>query len=245
MTAHETPTSPATGAQRIGFGWTAVALAVCVVVVGCSNQDSEVAASEAAEPTAARATTSTETETSTSTVDQPLTKTAVAIATEFLMARAARNTEAALSHLDTAVFMDWGPGTTYDTLELGLAWEDAFTVVHDLDSCESGAVAGNSFTVTCRLEVDSEVARSAGNPPGYVCTEISVIDQAITRISILDPQPGCDYAYWPNMFAPFGDWLSEAHPDTTVGAMYHDRISNEGLTLWGQYTEEFLAHHQS
>jgi hypothetical protein len=180
--------------------------------------------------------------TSTMKLDESIDESSAALAVAFLEARDDRDLETALGYLDRNVVFDWGPGQTYDTLESGWAWEDAFRLVHTTDSCETVGTSGETTTVVCRIKVDSEVATAAGNSPGHVCATIAVVDQLITHLTV-DAGLGCSYIYWPNMFAPFEIWLKTAHPDTTIGAMYNDRISETGLELWTIYTQEFLAVH--
>ena len=146
-----------------------------------------------------------------------------------------------MTYLDRSVVFEWGPGGTYDTLEAAWAWEDAFRVVHSTQDCEAVRTSGDTATVSCRLEVDSEVAEAAGNGTGLVCATIAVVDERITRVAVdVDADRGCNYRYWGKMFAPFGYWLATAHPDITIEEMYNDRISETGLDLWTRYTQEFL-----
>jgi hypothetical protein len=203
-----------------------------------SEEPMSTTALTAAEPTSseppAPSTTST-TNTGEVTFDS-----AAAVAAGFMAARDDRDLETALTHLDRNVVLDWGPGRTYDTLVSGWAWEDAFRITHTTDSCEAVSWSGDTTTVVCRIKVDSEVATAAGNSPGYVCATIEIVDQLITHL-VVDAGQGCNYIYWPNIFAPFETWLKTAHPDTTIGAMYDDRISEAGLALWTNHTQEFLA----
>lgn len=180
--------------------------------------------------------------TSTTKSDRIVKDSSAAVAAGFLAARDDRDLGTALRYLNRNVVLDWGPGGTYDTLESGWAWEDAFRLVHTTDSCEAVSTSGEATTVVCRIKVDSEVATASGNSPGRVCATITVVDQLITHL-VVDAGPGCSYIYWPNMFAPFETWLKTAHPDATIGGMYDDRISQAGLELWTNYTQEFLADH--
>jgi len=157
-----------------------------------------------------------------------------------MAARDDHDQDAALVYLARDVNFDWGPGTTYDTIALGWAWEDAFRLTHTTESCETVNASNEATTVVCRVKVDSEVAAAAGNSSGHVCATITVIDQLITHL-VVDAAEGCGYIYWPNIFVPFEKWLKTAHPDTTINAMYDDRLSQTGLDLWTRYTQEFLA----
>lgn len=172
----------------------------------------------------------------------PVPDSSAAIAESFMDARQERDVERALSYVDKEVVFDWGPASTYDTMALGWAWEDAFKVSHIVESCEPVDTQDGTATVVCRLMVNSEVATAAGNSPGLVCARVTIANQLITRLTV-DAAEGCSYVYWPNMFAPFETWLKTAHPDNTIEAMYNDRISEEGLALWTTYTDEFLADH--
>jgi hypothetical protein len=175
--------------------------------------------------------------TTTPAIDSP-----AEVADTFMAARDDRDLETAQSYLDKEVVVDWGPGRTYDTISLGWAWEDAFRLTHTTESCETADASGETTTVVCRINVDSEVATAAGRSPGHVCASIEIVDQLITHLTVYAAE-GCGYIYWANIFTPFGTWLKTAHPDTTVEAMYDDRISQAGLELWTRYTQEFLDDH--
>jgi hypothetical protein len=240
---------------RDGSLW--VATALLLVLAACSGttetvqtesaQDSEdsttttkpttTTATAPAEPTS---TTALAPATATSTsLDVPILDSSAALAVSFLAARADRDLDVVLTYLDRNVIFEWGPGGTYDTLESVWAWEDAFKLVHSTENCDALNSSGDTTTVLCRLKVDSEVAKAAGNSPGLVCATLAVVDQLITRLAV-DAGPECSYRYWPKMFAPFGHWLGTAHPDITIEEMYNDRVSEAGLDLWTKYTQEFL-----
>lgn len=165
-----------------------------------------------------------------------------ALVAGFMAARDNHDAEAALAYLDKEVVFDWGPGTTYNTIALGWAWEEAFKLTHTTETCEEVDTSGDSTAVICRIRVDSEVATAAGGSPGHVCATVEVVDQLITHLTVTAAE-GCGYIYWTNIFVPFERWLTTAHPDTTINAMYDDRISQTGLDLWTKYTKEFLADH--
>lgn len=238
-----------------GSLWAATALLVVLAACSSTAETVQVVSAHVSEDTTTTTTTTTTgaagptsttspaplTTTSTS-LDVPIDESSAVLAAEFLAARADRDLDVALTYLDGNVFFDWGPGRSYDTLALGWAWEDAFGLVHTLDSCEAVGSSGDTTTVVCLLKVDAEVAGAAGNGPGFVCATIAVVDQLITRLAV-DVGPECNYRYWPNMFAPFATWLGTAHPDITIDEMYNDRISETGLELWTNYTQEFLADH--
>lgn len=234
-----------------GSLWAATAL--LVVLAACSStagtvqgksahasEDSTTtttSATRAAEPTS---TTSPAPLTTTSTsLDVPFDESSAVLAAEFLAARADRDLDVARTYLDRNVVFEWGPGGTYDTLASGWAWEDAFTVVHTTESCDAVGSSGDTTTVVCRLKVDSEVAEAVDHDPGLVCAMIEFVDQLITHLEV-DAGPECSYRYWGKMFAPFGHWLGTAHPDITIDEMYNDRLSEAGLELWTNYTQEFL-----
>lgn len=247
--------------QRFRHGGVGVAAAVLLSLAACSttaetsqpegaqaSQDPTTTSTITTSTTSAAAETSTTspapvTTTSTS-LDPPIDDSSAVLAAEFLAARADRDLDLALTYLDRNVTFEWGPGGTYDTLESVWAWEDAFTVVHSTQDCETVGSSGDTTTVLCRLKVDSEVAEAAGNSTGLVCATMTVVDQRITDLGVdVDTDQGCEYRYWGKMFAPFGHWLGTAHPDITIEEMYDDRISETGLDLWTRYTQEFLADH--
>ncbi len=186
------------------------------------------------------ATTSTMTESPTPT-DVPIDWSQVeAIASGFMIGRQDRDVAGAQTYLSEDVLFDWGPNDGRDGLAAAWAWEDAFRLVQTLEECE-GLSYGTEPVARCRLRVDSEVAAAAGFEPGFVCIDVSVDDGFVTKVISLDGAPGCTYDYWSRTFAPFAAWLETAHPDTSIDVMYQDRISNEGLQRWQQYTSEFLA----
>lgn len=238
--------------KRFGHTSLVVATALLTLLAACSDAaapdpTAAVPASEAptttGAPTAVERTSTTSVaavSTSSTRPDEATLDSAAAVAAGFMAARDDRDLETALTYLDREVVFEWGPGSTYDTLELGWAWEDAFALTHTTDTCKALSASGDTTTVVCRIKVDSEVAAAVGNSPGYVCATISVVNELITHLAV-EEEVGCSYSYWPNMFVPFEAWLRTAHPDATIHAMYDDRISEAGLRLWTEYTEEFLA----
>ncbi len=165
----------------------------------------------------------------------------VAAATGFIQARAARNVAGALAYLDPSVFLGWGPGTTYDTLEAGMAWEDAFGIVSTPQACyaleSSGELRSSSVSSSSRLRSRTP---SATNPGSTASTSPS--KGGLITSAVLGAQgPDCVYDYWNPTFVPFYAWMSTAHPESNPDAMYADRISPEGFARWTQYTQEFLA----
>jgi len=162
------------------------------------------------------------------------------VATGFMLDRQERDVAGAQAYLSENVVFDWGPNNGRDGLAAAWAWEDAFSLTHTLQECE--ALRDRTDAVArCRLRVDSEVARAAGMGPGFVCIDVTVDHDLITGVVALDSAPGCTYDYWSMTFQPFAGWLESAHPEISIGMMYDDRISDEGLKRWQQYTSEFIA----
>ncbi|MDH5243352.1 MAG: hypothetical protein OEX05_05410, partial [Chloroflexota bacterium] len=158
----------------------------------------------------------------------------------FLRAREARDIDAALAYLDRAVNLDWGPGRTYQTLEAGLAWEDAFGVVFTFRECHAIEAPGPA-TVQCQILAQTSVAESLGHEPGIDCIDFTLVNGSITQAVGGTHGPDCGYDYWEPTFVPFYAWMRTAHPESDPDAMYDDRISPEGQALWAKYTQEFLA----
>jgi hypothetical protein len=164
----------------------------------------------------------------------------VAAATGFIRARSARNVDAALAYLDPSVNLEWGPGKTYDTLEAGMAWEDAFGIVSSPQACRPIETSG-APVVQCQLLVQTAVAEAFSREPGIDCVDFSFEDGSIIHAVLGAEGEGCGYDYWNPTFVPFYAWMAAAHPESDPDAMYADRISPDGLALWAQYTQEFLA----
>lgn len=168
----------------------------------------------------------------------------VEIATEFLRARGSRNIEEAQSYLDESVFLDWGPGQTYDTLEAGWAWEDAFGIVSTGQECQLQSGSEERIAVVhCSFLVQTAVAEAMGHEPGMDCVDFTIENGLITEGPLGAPGPGCVYSYWEPTFVPFYAWMRDAHPGSDPDYMYSDRTSPEGIELWRRYTVEFLAVH--
>lgn len=166
---------------------------------------------------------------------------ALAIAERFLAARHQRDIAATQAFLSDGVVLDWGPGTTYDTLADGWKWEDIFGITSDPRGCEIVEADSESIRVFCKILVQTAVNEARGNSAGIDCVHISIEDDLIIRAQLGVPGPDCVFDYWSTSFAPFEAWLGESHPDTTMDAMYDDRLSPEGLALWDQYVTEYLA----
>jgi len=163
-----------------------------------------------------------------------------AVAVGFMTSRQDRDVAGAQAYLDEDVFFDWGPNNGQDGLAAAWAWEDAFRLVHTLDACE-GLREGSEPVARCRLRVDSEVAAAVGQESGFVCIDLTVDHDLITRVIGQGPTPGCMYNYGSQTLGPFAQWLEQAHPETSMDAMYNDRTSAEALERWREYTDEFLA----
>jgi len=161
------------------------------------------------------------------------------VAAGFMVDRQDRDVAGASAYLSEDVFFDWGPNNRRDGLAAAWAWEDASRLVHTLEECEG---LGRSEPVArCRLRVDSEVAAAARLEPGFVCNDVTVDHNLITEVIGLDSASGCTYDYWSKTFEPFATWLATAHPDTSIDAMYADRVSRQGLERWRQCVDEFIA----
>ena len=163
-----------------------------------------------------------------------------AVAAGFMADRQDRDVAGAQAYLSEDAYFDWGPNDGRDGLAAAWAWEDAFRLVHTLDACE-GLREGSAPVARCRLRVDSEVAAAVGLKPDFVCVDVTVDDDLVTRVVAQEPAQGCRYNYWSKTFQPFAQWLETAHPDTSINVMYDDRTSTDGLERWQQYVREFLA----
>ncbi len=168
------------------------------------------------------------------------------VAIGFMEARQQRRVDEALRLIHPAAVIDWGAGQTPTDLAAGLAWEDAFGITFSLDECsmDPGSTAAPA-PVLCVLTTDAAVAHAVGNDPGKVCVAVGVKEGLITHLELLSAQPGCDYQFSTEVFAPFNEWVRASHPESDPDAMYQDRLSPEGLALWTRYTQEFLAAAQS
>ncbi|MGI9610076.1 MAG: hypothetical protein ACR2NL_07255 [Acidimicrobiia bacterium] len=167
----------------------------------------------------------------------------VEVVSGFSQARRAQDVDQALAYVGDSVELDWGPGTTADTLGKGLAWEDAFGIAFTLEDCDplDRTEAGVGDSVRCTYLVESEVAEAVGNAPGFVCIDFVVQDGLIMRSEMLGSMPGCEYQFNDNVFDPFNAWVREEHPESDPRAMYQDRLSDEGIEIWRRYTAEFLS----
>ena len=224
----------------------AVVIGVLAAILAACSPATDGAGS--ASPAAAPATPAATMEAPTSTVTEQPTPTDMPIdwsrveaaAAGFMAERQARDVGAAQAYLSEDVYFDWGPNDGRDGLAAAWAWEDAFRLVHTLDECK-GLREGFEPVARCRLRVDSEVAAAVGSEPGFVCIDVTVDRDLITRVIGLDPVPGCAYNYGSQALGPFARWLETAHPETSFDVMYDDRTSTAGVERWRQYTSEFIA----
>jgi hypothetical protein len=226
--------------MRSRLRMTSATLAIAMAMVACSGT-TPAPTSDATGPAATAQPSAVATpEQIAATTTSIATPAQVAAATGFIQARAARNVAAALDHLDPSVNLDWGPGKTYDTLEAGMAWEDAFGIVSTPQACHS-TESRDAPTVLCQMLVQTAVAESLGHEPGIDCVEFRFDGRLITGAALGADGPDCGYDYWNPTFVPFYAWMATAHPESDSDAMYADRISPEGLALWTQYAQEFVA----
>ena len=184
-----------------------ILLTMGLIATACGTSQADEPTTTAA-PGAVEASTTTTTMPATTTtvpvsttIDQAAIAKKVDIVERFMTARQDRNLEQALSYLDESVFMDWGPGTTYETLEAGLAWEDAFGIEFTLQYCEHDPYALTEEPIVCSLGVQTVVneinSAGNGNPDGEsdtVCVLVTV-DELITKAE-LTSGAGCEFSFW-------------------------------------------------
>ena len=218
-------------------------LALCTANTGVASTSASLPETTSASSSTAATITSPPTATTTPPIASDTSSTAVVIATGFLEARQERRIDHALSYVSASAVLDWGPGKTNDTFAAGLLWEDAFGVDFSLIECTTEAEDKDS-DVTCTLATDTAVAAAVGNEGGNVCVAVAIEDDLITRVELLGAMEGCSYQFWGKVFVPFNTWVIENHPESDPTAMYNDRLSPEGLSLWDLYTQEFLEDHR-
>ncbi len=236
---------------RIGFVSCGMLIAACSTTADVAQTSTVDEPAQTTTTTERPETTTTRSPVSTTTtIDQAVVDEAVATAENFLMARQERDLPTALTYLDHEVFMDWGPGQTYATLEAGLAWEDAFGIGFTLSNCAADPDHPTGNPIRCQLEVrtvindlQTAVEGTDDNETDSVCVDIQV-EAKITRAE-LTQGGGCEFSFWETTFLPFYEWMATAHPESNPDDMYDDRISPEGLALWTEYTEEFIDDHNS
>lgn len=194
------------------------------------------------QPAVETTTTTVQTTTSTTQATTPTidSEEALSIAEGFLSARNRRDVDATLAYLARDVVLDMGPGRTYETLPAGMAWEDVFGFTSDLQDCEIVEADTESSVVFCEILVQTSINEARGGAPGIDCVQVTIENELITHAVTGVPGPDCVFDYWSTSFAPFEAWLRDAHPETTLDAMYDDRLSPEGRALWDQYITEYL-----
>ena len=220
----------------------AVSLLLVSVLVACAGETAESSASVVSTTEVVAITASSPGITSTTISEDAAA--AVFIAVSYLEAKDSRDADLARSLLAEDVFLDSGPASSPDEFEPAWAWEDAFGISHEVIGCEVRSAAPTATVVLCEVLAQTAVAEALGGAPGIDCIDIAVVDGQITRVIGGTSGPNCVYDYWTSTFVPFNAWVKSNHPESNPTAMYNDRLSEEGLALWQQYTDEFLAEHR-
>jgi hypothetical protein len=164
---------------------------------------------------------------------------AVEVATGFLAAYGAFDVEKAKAYLaDDATIASIGTG---DDLRLLISWLEAVGYEQILDSCEQ---VGSSASGTIRCAFDFHSLRSGElgrGPFGGSSFDLVVSDGKIVRAS----QGWNVEEFSPQVWEPFANWVSTAHPKDAA-VMYTDesysnvRLTEASIRLWDLRTREYV-----
>lgn len=168
--------------------------------------------------------------------------TATSVGEEFVTATSNWDSQTALGLLAADVeFEGIGPVTTTDDYEMFLEWLRAIEWRWTLDQCSS-ADTEPPTAVTCTMIHENAWSRALGvGPFDGMRFELEVSDGEIQHVNrIFDTQ---DFS--PQVWEPFTAWLRENHPEDvltvlTDGCCQAD-VGPEAVTLWEQFTREFVA----
>jgi hypothetical protein len=169
-------------------------------------------------------------------------------ARDFVVARSIGDLETATALLAPDALLDWGPATTGDTLEAGLAWEDALGIGFEPVRCvvlsPPGVTdAADSATVRCTVFVTSSISDALGDPGGAECVDL-VVEAAVIRSATLGvgSRPECGgFSFASHVFLPFQEWLDAAHPELAFDGLVARQTEPGDIELWRQLTDEFVA----
>ena len=214
------------GGKRIGaFAAAAVALLLIGALAGCQSGEEAPATDQT--PLAAEAPENT------------VNARAEEVATGFLEAYGALDVEQAMTYLaDDATIASIG---AQDDLPLLIAYLEATGYQQTLDSCEE---LGNPGSGSIRCTYDFHALRSGEigrGPFGGSSFDLVVRDGEIVQAS----QNWEIDKFSPQMWEPFANWVSKAHPKDAA-VMYTDesysnvRLTEESIRLWELRTREYV-----
>lgn len=173
--------------------------------------------------------------------ENPLNKTAVDVATDFVFQYGAFNQDQAISKLaDDADLSGLGVGGTRE-FRLLLSFLEAQGYKQMLTSCEDTSSSASGTYVRCAFDFHLIRSDDIGRGPfsgSYF--DLLVRDGKIVRASV----------YWeieefsPQMWEPFAEWVSTTYPDDAA-VMYNAtltdyRLSEESIKLWDRHSREYV-----
>lgn len=212
---------------RTAFAAAAVALVLIGASLGCASGEDAAPTEQA--PVATEAS------------ENAANARAVEVATGFLEAYGAFDLERAMAYLaDDAPVASLGE---LDDPRLLIPWLEATGYEQVLGSCEAvGASSSAGTTVSCPYRFHALRSSEIGRGPfGGSSFELVVRDGEILRLS----QDWETEKFSPQVWDPFADWVSRAHPKD-VAVMYEDagqsgvRLTEESIRLWELRTREYV-----
>ena len=173
------------------------------------------------------------------------------IATRFVEAYGAFDADEAIAYLapDAAILeligsvgAHRGVEGTPEELRLLISLLRAEGYRQTLDSCEAQSDSASGTLVRCMFDFHLFGSDRLGfGPYGGSSFDLTVLDGEIVRA-------GASFEveeFSPEMWEPFGAWVSEAYPDDAT-AMYEDethtgvRLSEESVRLWKRHVREYV-----
>jgi hypothetical protein len=224
----------ATRNRRIGAFAVVAAIGLAAAVLILGTRPDESATTPVDEPSAVN----------------PVDTTAEQVATSFVGAYGAFDAEAAITYLaddaDVSGLIgsqgSGGAAGTREELPLFIALIEAQGYEQMLGSCEETGKVDSGTVVRCTFDFHNLGSDEIGRGPfrgSY--SDLTVRDGKIVRASLTWGIA----EFSPQMWEPFADWVSTAHPhDASV--MYEDethsgaRLTEESIGLWGRRTREYV-----
>jgi len=170
---------------------------------------------------------------------------AVAVATDFVEAYGAHDSNRALNDLGPVPVLDLlTTVSTPNELRLLMSWLDATGYKQLLDGCEATDSTGTSTDVHCTFDYQGLRSDRIGlGPYSGSSFDLTVQDGKVVQASVY-----CQtQRFSPQVWEPFASWVSRVYPADAV-VMYTDtslsdfNVTAESVRLWRQHTKEYVQH---
>jgi len=161
------------------------------------------------------------------------------IASSFLQARSAYDTDAAVASVASDAVIDIGPAQDVATLPQEMRWQEASGLLGTNEGCQADtATSGNDTAVTCLVRVESPILEANGSDPIRFTYEFLVSDGLISSATLADLG-----SYSTDIWEPFHDWVL-AHRADSYRSMFAAGgttviLSDESIDLWRRFTDEY------